>query len=423
MDSRARSAKALGRLARASGVSLLALAVSGGAMAQIARDESVLRKKDPYYNAPGVQMGGFTMHPRLEVEAQYDDNLLRTKRNRKDDIILIARPSVALKTDEWHPVNFTVNAFGEIGRHIEYSSEDYESFGTSGRVTYDVAEDWKVDFGGSAARSLQRRGLDVDSTSNRPSIVNEYEISSNVTYQGDPIAARFSPVYRRYDFVDSGGQNNDDRDRQEYLLDFRFAFRVGANTSLFVDPSYTWVRYDDRVDDFGFNRDSQGYDVRAGIGYDASDLLYFEVGAGYFHRKYRDRRLGSRSGMSALARFYWNPTETVSFEGEATRGIAESDAIAGGGSSKGAVATGAKLRGGWAPADNVILDAGIGWHHFDYNRFKRVDRFYLFDVGGKYYFNEYLYAGLRYAHERRDSNVNALDYRNNRVMLTLGGQL
>ena len=35
-----------------------------------------------------------------------------------------------------------------------------------------------------------------------------------------------------------------------------------ANTSVFIDPSYIWVRYDDAFDNSGFNRDSQGYDVR-----------------------------------------------------------------------------------------------------------------------------------------------------------------
>ncbi len=406
------------------GVSLAAIALAGGAMAQEARETSVLRQLDNFGGAPGIEAGGFVLSPRLELEAEYDDNLLRTKRNRKDDIILKARPSVSITTDDWFPINVTVNGFAELGRHIQYSEEDYEAFGTSASMTYDLAEDWMFGAHGSVARSLQRRGLDGDNLADRPSIVWMYEAGAQLQYNGDPFAFRFSPTYRRYDFVDSGNQNNDDRDRQEYLLDFRFAYRVGANTTIFVDPSYIWVRYDDPVDDFGFNRDSQGYDVRVGIGYDVTSLLYVEAGVGYFHRDYSDRRLKSRDGLSALARFYWNPTETLSFEGQLTRGISESDAAATGGSSKGAVSTGATLRAGWLAADNILFDAGIGFQHFDYNGgISRTDRFYLFDVGGRWYLNEYLYAGLRYAHERRDSNVNSLDYRDNRVMLTIGGQL
>ena len=107
-----------------------------------------------------------------------------------------------------------------------------------------------------------------------------------------------------------------------------------------------------------------------------------------------------------------------------SRGISESDAAATGGSSKGAINTSASLRAGWSAADNIVLDAGIGFYHFDYNNgVSRTDRFYLFDAGVRWYLNEYLYTSLRYAHEYRDSGVNSLDYRDNRVMLTLGGQL
>jgi uncharacterized protein (PEP-CTERM system associated) len=79
---------------------------------------------------------------------------------------------------------------------------------------------------------------------------------------------------------------------------------------------------------------------------------------------------------------------------------------------------------GWAAADNLIFDAGVGFNHFDYNNgFSRTDKFYMFDVGARYYLNEYLYTSLRYSHEWRDSNVNLLDYRDNRFILTVGGQL
>ena len=98
-------------------------------------------------------------------------------------------------------------------------------------------------------------------------------------------------------------------------------------------------------------------------------------------------------------------------------------AATGGGSSKGAVTTSGSLRVGWAPLDNVVFDVGAGYYNFNYNEDNRTDQFYLFDVGAKYFLNEYLYTTLRYAHERRDSTSNSLDYRDNRVMLTIGGQL
>jgi hypothetical protein len=413
------------RWATASAVSLVALIVAqGGASAQEARDASVLRKIDNFGGAPGIEVGGLKMSPRLELEGEYDDNVFRTKNNRKDDYIVKVRPGVSIQTDDWFPVNVSVAAYGEIGRYVQYSDEDYESFGTTANVAYDLHEEWNLVTHGTIARDRQRRGLDIENPGDEPSIVWTYEVGTSLNYQGDPFAFRFSPVYTRFDFKDANGQNNDDRDRQEYLLDFRFAYKVGANTTLFVDPSYIWVRYDDPVDDFGFNRDSQGYDVRVGVGYDVSNLLYIEAGVGYFHRDYRDKGLKSEDGVSVLGRFYWNPTETLSIEGEARRGISETDANTTSGNSGGAVSTSLTLRAGWAAADNILIDSGIGVHHYDYNDDgNRKDKFYVFDIGARYYMNEYLYAALRYWHERRDSSGSSLDYRDNRIMLTLGGQL
>jgi hypothetical protein len=184
------------------------------------------------------------------------------------------------------------------------------------------------------------------------------------------------------------------------------------------------VRYDTPKDDFGHNRNSQGYDLRVGAGYDASELLYFEVGVGYFYRSFQDNFFKPAKGVSAVVRTYWNPTETLSFEAGLTRGITESDAFINASVNSGtAVTTGADFRAGWEVADNIVLDSGVAWYNFNYNVLSRKDNFYLFDIGGRYYLNRNVYAALRYYYERRVSNDSSLNYNDNRVMVQIGGQL
>src|SRR6185369_15610354 len=167
-----------------------------------------------------------------------------------------------------------------------------------------------------------------------------------------------------------------------------------------------------------------GYDVRAGIGYDISELLYVEVGVGYFHRTFEDHAFKAASGVSALAKAYWNPTDTLSFEALVSRGVSESDGfISNNVSSRTSVTTGAELRAGWLAADNILFDTGIAWYNFDYAVLSRKDNFYLFDIGGRYYVNRNIYTSLRYSMERRRSSESSLDYNDNRVMITIGGQL
>ncbi len=413
--------------------SLLAIAIALGflatapnANAQQAKEESVLNRgpgKD--YGADGIQAGSFLITPRLEVGGEYDDNVFRTKRGRKGDFSYHVDPSITISTDNWDSVNFSIGATGDIGRYIKYSSENYEAFSTNASLSYALNDDWNWDLSGTAGHAVERRGLDTDSTSGKAPSYWFYTAQSNLTFQGDPFAFRFSPVYRRYNFSNKdGGVDIGDRDRQEYELGGRFAYKVGANTSLFFDPTYSWVRYDTAIDNFGHNRNSQGYDLRVGVGYDASELLYFEVGIGYFHRSFQGHDFKPESGISALGRAYWNPTDNLSFQATLSRGVTASDAFVNNSVNSGtAITTGAELRAGWAPLDNVLFDTGVSWYNFNFNVLSRKDNFYLFDVGARYYLNRNIYTGLRYNHEKRVSSDSSLDYDDNRIMISIGGQL
>jgi hypothetical protein len=424
------SRRALSRVSLQATTSILAIVVAlsvgnSVAQAQIAKEESVLHRVGGKDYAPdGIQLGSFIVSPRVEVGAEYDDNVFRTKHGRKDDIRVHVSPAISIATDGWDTVNFSLGASADVGRYVKYSGENYEAFQTNANLTYALDDDWSWGLSGTAGRSLARRGLDIDNTSSKATTYWFYTGQTDLIYQGDPFAFRFSPVYRRYDFKDSGGVNNDDRDRHEYELGGRFAYKVGANTSVFFDPSYIWVRYDTPIDDFGHNRNSEGYDLRVGFGYDASETLYLEAGVGYFHRTFQDHAFKPASGISALAKLYWNPTDTVSLEAMVSRGVSESDAFNTTTVNSGtAVTTGAELRVGWLAADNVLFDTGVGWYNFDYNVLSRKDNFYLFDAGVRYYLNRNLYTGLRYYFERRRSDDSTLDYNDNRVMIMIGGQL
>ena len=53
----------------------------------------------------------------------------------------------------------------------------------------------------------------------------------------------------------------------------------------------------------------------------------------------------------------------------------------------------------------------------------RTDNYYTFDIGAKYFIIPQVFIGPRYIHETRNSETAGFDYRDNRYLLTLGGQL
>ena len=298
------------------------VALSAGAAAQTAKDESIFFRT-PKLGPNGVQLGSLIAYPRLAADAEYDDNIFRTKHDKKDDVVLHARPSLALVTDDWHPVNFQVNVGADIARYMQYHDQKFDGFDAAGRMMLDISDDASFDTGGLISRSKLKRGLETDATDipGKDLAYWLYEWSSNFKYEGEPVVFRLSPVYRRFDYAKNLGS---DIDREEYKLDSRVGVVVGPLTTIFIDPSYTWVRYDKNLDTGGFKRNSEGYDVRFGVAYDASASFYIEAGAGYFRRNYQDSRLKPLTGISALVRSYWNPTDVLSFMLEVQRGATDS---------------------------------------------------------------------------------------------------
>jgi len=385
-----------------------------------AREASVLRgpRSD---QLEGIPLGSFVVHPRLAVDIEYDDNIFRTDTNRVGDFVFRVRPGVTVDS-EWdqHALQFYAQA--ELARLASNGSESYESFVVGTRGRFDINDELAINGEAEFARTRLGRGQPGSVGPGVNSIVHQITTGLSVSYNGDPFYVRFGPRFQRVMYVSGDGGIN--QDYNVYELGGRIGYKITPELSVFIDPSYQWVRYDRQTDPFGFARNSEGFDIRAGVAYDITRTITAELGLGYFRRKFSDPRLAPVSGLSALARLYWNPTDQISVELEGRRGVTEYRTALAGVASGNAVNTGVSLRVGYLPIDQLLIDAGIGWQQYDYTGpLSRTDNYYTFDIGAKYYIIPQIFIGPRYIHERRNSSTAGFNYRDNRYMLTLGGQL
>ena len=82
------------------------------------------------------------------------------------------------------------------------------------------------------------------------------------------------------------------------------------------------------------------------------------------------------------------------------------------------------IRAGWLPIDQLLVDVGFAWNKYDYTGpLSRVDNYYTFDIGAKFYVIPQVFIGPRYIYETRTSSLGGFNYRDNRFLLTIGGQL
>jgi hypothetical protein len=369
-----------------------------------------------------LPIGSFVFSPKLEIDGEYDDNIFRTRNNREGDFIFRVRPGFSLVSD-WTTHAVELYAQGELARNVDFTSENYEAFSVGGRVRVDIDEDlaWLTD--GDVSRNRLPRGAPglLGTPIGNNTIVNTYTVGTQLAYSGDPFYARIGPRFRRVDYVKG---TPDSENFNLYEVNARVGYRVTPDFSVFIDPSYQWVDYDQNTDAAGFKRNNQGFDVRLGVSYDVASTITAELGAGYFRRWYTDSRLKAQDGLSVLGRLYWNPTDMISVEAEARRSLSEYRTSIGNTAAVGnAVETYFGLRVGWEPVDPLLIDAGGAFAHYTYRGAGSNESYWFFDIGAKYYFTGNLYAGPRYFFEHRNASPSALNYTDNRFLLTLGGQL
>jgi hypothetical protein len=134
--------------------------------------------------------------------------------------------------------------------------------------------------------------------------------------------------------------------------------------------------------------------------------------------------LKADGGLSVLGRLFWNPTDTISVEAEARRSMSEYRAALANAATVGnAIETYFGLRVGWSPVDQLLLDVGGAYSRYRYRGAGSNENYWFFDAGAKYFLTTNFYVGPRYYFEHRGASPSALNYTDNRFLLTLGAQL
>ncbi|QQS10601.1 MAG: outer membrane beta-barrel protein [Rhodospirillales bacterium] len=384
-----------------------------------ARDESILRR--PRAERPdGLPVGQFILFPRIEIEGEYDDNVFRTRNSTKDDLIGRVRPGFSLVSD-WERHSLEIYGQAELARYATYSSLNYESFQAGGRGRIDFTDElaWhtEIDFARIRVPPGAPGLFGAVGTSQTMHVLTT---GGYLAYSGDPFFFRIGPRVRRIDYV-KGVVG--DQDFTTYEVAARAGYRVTPDVSVFLDTSYQWVRYSTKIDTAGFNQNNDGFDVRLGVAYDITRVVSAELGVGYFRRDFDDSRYKPQDGVSVQGKIYWNPSDTFSIEAEARRSLSEYRSALANAATSNAVQTFVGLRMGWEPIEPLMIDGGVSWDQYNYRGQGQKEDYYTFDIGAKYYFSPQVWAGPRYIFQHRHAKPSALNYVDNRFLLTLGGAL
>lgn len=392
---------------------------------EIPRGETVTSRPRPELDALGIRMGSFLVFPEFDLDELYNDNIFSVESDKDDDFITVIRPGLDIRSD-WnnHALNFSGQA--DIGRYADWDEENYEDFDVSLDGRFDITRDINI-FANVAYFALHEdRGSPDDVSGSSPTEFSIFLANAQYFHQLNRLNFTLDLTTRDFDYDDSPTAgiaiNNDDRDRFESNISFRVGYEIVPEYEAFIRLGGNDRSYDDAPDDAGFDRDSFGYEIAAGVSVDLGGIAFGDVFVGYQRQSYGDAALKAIGSPVLGAELTWNVTRLSTLTGGIEQNIEETTQ----GSASGFLATRLHVTADHELLRNLILNANLAATTSDYTGIDREDRFYEAGLGAKYMLNRNLYGSVTYSYRQRESDFSTgadSDYKQNIFMIRLEAQM
>lgn len=338
------------------------------------RNVSVRERPKPQYEATGVRAGGFRIYPTLTAGLEYNDNIYAAAANEQGDAIVSLTPEIRGETT-WsrHHIGFTARA--DYDNYLEYGAEDqFDEF---------VGADFRLDFisetalGGGASYTGEHEAR-TETSSPRAAVepieYNLVNLFGTFETQFNRLKLSSRADLRSFDFEDgftAAGANieQDDRDRDIFDISVRGDYAVSPATSIFTEAAFNDRNYDLQPPATPITRDSNGYELLAGVNFDLTRLVRGEVAVGWFEQAFDDPAFDNADGFDVRANVEWFPTQLTTVEFGAARNVEDSGIVG----SAAYVETSVYVRADHELLRNLILSAELRYSDDDYEGIDRTD--------------------------------------------------
>lgn len=355
---------------------------------------TVTSRAKPGYDPLGIRAGAFIISPELRVASVYSDNVGRDEDDEQSDIATLISPIVAIKSN-WSVHSLAAEVGSEIAIHKDEGGEDYQDVFANAGATIDVSRQTNLALGLNARRSH----VDRDD----PDDVDEDELTDLYLFGGAVglqhqfnrigIGATVEAQRSLYD------EEEDDQDEMVYDFLLRTSYELSPRIAVFGEGRYNIEDRIQNVDDDGFERDSDGYELRLGTEIDLTAVLFGEVFAGYRVQRFDDD-FGDETGLSFGVDLNWNPTQLTSVGLTGTRDFEATDEAGAASNFNTSVA----LSIDHELLRNVIVSGEASYSLADFRNSDREEDTIGLGVGAQYWLNRNITLETGYRYSTRDSN-------------------
>ena len=382
--------------------------------ATVIKDKDIKKEQQPANN--------WRILPQFILSSAFDDNIFATRNNRVGDTILVASPSVVVNSN-WKKHFARFDAGADIVRYAANKSENHEHFRISGEGRYDLTPQSNVYGGLLFRKDVEDRESPDDVFGTEPTIYYDSRAYAGYFRQFTKWSLRTGVTVNALNFNDvntsTGILNNDDRDRTDYTGGVRLGYNINAGLELYGQAAFDIRRYNDRIDDNGFMRDSDGYRLIAGLKLGSAGSYTAGVYAGALGQDYDDPVLPDVNSTAFGANFTWFPSPLTTLNAYIDRTLEETTLS--GASSYLYTSSGLTLT--YQPVRDVTFRTFVTYSESDYQGIDRNDELSTAGAAVKYFISNRIFIQGDYQFRHNVSNIVSQRYDRNQIFLRLGGYL
>ena len=380
----------------------------------------VRQRPHPEADPTGLAYNGILFYPSALAGMEFDSNIYASSRDPAEDMALVLAPELRISSDS----EAAQHTFDLGASHRQYQSFDSENRTEAHarlRSARRLMTDVKLDTLFEAARRFEPRGSSVTlPNSAKPIAYRDLRAETTVTKTFNRIGIAVGGGVRALAF-----ENGETFSGTSIDQGFRDGTIITVSVKPFYDISpnyraYTLLRANRRnYEGTGSqNRDSEGYDARAGLEFLLTSMLFGSMELGYLQQGYSDPLIPDADGLSTKANLSWlmTPLMTVSLFG--SRQVAELAAQ----DLEARIDLTVGLRVDYELRRDLIATVEASYTGEEFSGSNRQDDIFHIGTQIDYMMNAYCSFGLKYSYFERNSNNVDFSFDRHLVMLNVTAQ-
>ncbi|WP_170936951.1 MULTISPECIES: outer membrane beta-barrel protein [Rhodomicrobium] len=380
----------------------------------------VRQRARPYLAPAGLYYDNIFFYPRVTVGGAYDSNIFAAPNDPVSDMALVIAPELTVSSAS----EIVRHTFEAGARHFQYDrfdSQDRTEAHASLASARQIRNDLQLDTRFEAARRFELPG---DGFSPGDSL-------GPIPYEDLTAEAYVTKTFNRLGVTVGGSirdltyQNGETFSGATIEQSFRDGTIATASVRPFYDfsPGYrAFTRFQVNQRDYegtgDLNRDSEGYDARAGVEFLLTPMLFGSVDAGILEQSYTNPEIPETNGLAANGQLTWLMTPLMTVTAFGSRSIAEMAAQ----NQDSRIDVTGGLRLDYEIRRDLIATLRGSFTDEDFSGSDRRDDVLQLGAGIDYSLNRNLNFGLDYSYYDRDSTLSEFSFSRHVVMVNVTAQ-